>query len=471
MSRKFLLLATLICVLLLTMASIPRSAQQVEREYDPWADLNDDGKIDIWDIAYAARMFGATGEPLAAKAAIEYDSGWINITGKAGEYITVTHNLNTTDIMVDIQGKMTADGGPHQRHLGLTAHIPGWNKTYGGIRIDQALSLAQTADGGYVLAGFTYSFGAGRYDFWLVKTDAYGNIEWNKTYGGPDYDRAWSVIQTSDGGYAIAGYTESFGAGLNDFWLVKTDSAGNLEWNKTYGGTSRDVANALVQTSDGGYAIAGYTESFGAGSYDFWLVKTDAYGNAQWNKTYGGTNDDWALSLVQTSDGGYAMAGSTYSFGAGRYDFWLVKTDSAGNLEWNKTYGGTNDDWALSLVQTSDGGYAIAGETWSFGAGDADFWLVRTDAAGNVHWNKTYGGPDFDAASSLVQTSDGGYAIAGFTYSFGAGDADFWLVKADAELGLAWTDSTANTITLYRGATDSYWNYVRVRIWKVKETP
>jgi hypothetical protein len=256
---------------------------------------------------------------------------------------------------------------------------------------------------------------------------------WSKTYGGTSNDEAHALVQTGDGGYALAGSTRSFGAGDNDFWLVKTDAAGNALWNKTYGGTYSDGAYALVQTGDGGYALAGYTDSYGAGNGDFWLVKTDADGTALWNKTYGGTGYDYGYSVVLTGDGGYALAGRTDSYGVGNGDFWLVKTDAAGNMEWNKTCGGTANDGAYALVQTGDGGYALAGYTWSFGAGRYDFWLVKTDAAGTVQWNRTYGGTSDDMASSVVQTSDGGYALAGRTDSYGAGNGDFWLVKTDAD--------------------------------------
>jgi hypothetical protein len=330
-----------------------------------------------------------------------------------------------------------------------------WNKTYGGAGDDEAYALVQTSDGGYALTGYTNSFGAGDYDFWLVKTDSTGNMQWNKTYGGTNREYAYALVQTSDGGYALAGCTYSFGAGSADFWLVKTDSTGNMMWNKTYGGTSYDLAYALVQTSDGGYALAGYANSFGAGSDDFWLVKTDSAGNMQWNKTYGGTILDEACALVQTSDGGYALAGRTASFGAGRTDFWLVKTDSTGNMQWNTTYGGTWDDVVFALVRTSDGGYALAGQTNSFGAGSDDFWLVKTDSAGNALWNKTYGGTNGDYAFALVQTSDGGYALAGCTDSFGAGDYDFWLVKVGPPplLGhdVAVTNVTSSKIVVCQG--------------------
>jgi len=198
---------------------------------------------------------------------------------------------------------------------------------------------------------------------------------------------------------------------LITFPLISSVGASLEMWSQTYGGTSIDSAEAMVQTSDGGYALAGYTTSFGAGGYDFWLVKTDGYGNLEWNQTYGGAGIEHAYALVETSDGGYAIAGGSL----------LVKTDTYGNLEWNQTCGGA----AYSLVETSDGGFALAGETASFNVGNYDFWLVKTDANGNVEWNQTYGGAEPDRAYSLVETSDGGYAIAGNT------NDDFWLLKTD----------------------------------------
>jgi len=332
-----------------------------------------------------------------------------------------------------IRGKTEAIGP-------LSLAATDWNKTYGGTNRDQAHALVQTSDGGYAIAGNTLSFGAGYWDSWLVKTDSAGNAQWNKTYGGTSEDWADALVQTSDGGYAIAGYTLSYG-GVADFWLVKTDASGNAQWNKTYGGTSEDWAHALVQTSDGGYAIAGDTHSFGAGGNDAWLVKTDTNGTVQWNKTYGGTGNDGAYALVQTADGGYAIAGLSDSFGAGNDDFWLVRVDAAGNMIWDQTYGGTSDDWAYALVQTGDGGYGLAGYTTSFGAGYSDFWLIKTDANGNEGWNQTYGGTSSDRAYALDETSDGGYALTGYTASFGAGGYDFWLVKVDAAGNMQWNNT------------------------------
>jgi hypothetical protein len=200
----------------------------------------------------------------------------------------------------------------------------------------------------------------------------------------------------------------------------------------------------------------------------------------QWNKTYGGTGADEPGSpygsIVKTIDGGYAIVGYTNSFGAGNGDVWLVKTDASGNMEWNKTYGGTDFDQGCFISRTSDAGYIISGQTRSFGAGYADCWLIKTDAGGNVEWNKTYGGTDYDVGHSVVQTDDGGYIMAGETSSFGAGSSDFWLIKTDAagnaldgfKYDLAWVGSTLNTIDLYRGTDDEYWNYVRVQIWAHK---
>jgi len=327
------------------------------------------------------------------------------------------------------------------------ASSAGWSQTYGGTEKDGALSLVQTSDGGYAMVGYTCSFGAGEDDFWLIKTDEVGKMQWNRTYGGTGSDIAISLIETSDGGYALVGYTESFGAGSDDFWFVKTDEIGNMQWNRTYGGTKGDYAFSLVETSDGGYTIAGYTRSYGAGRDDFWLIHVDSSGNAEWNQTYGGWDDDGPIFLVHTSDGGYALAGMTESFGHGsdRDDFWLVKTDSSGNMEWNQTYGGTKNEYGFCLVETSDCGYAMTGCTYSFGAGNHDSWLVKTDAFGNMEWNQTYGGTDADGTTSLIQTEDGGYALAGSTRSFGAGEDDFWLIKTDEVGKMQWNRTYGGT--------------------------
>jgi hypothetical protein len=250
---------------------------------------------------------------------------------------------------------------------------------------DVGLSLIQTSDGGYAIAGTTRSFGAGYADVYVIKLDANGNLQWTKTIGGPADEIGFSLIQTSDGGYAIAGPTQSFGAGKWDVYVVKLDANGNLQWTKTIGGKKDDVGTSLIQTSDGGYAIAGYTESFGAGGLDVYVVKLDANGNLQWTKTIGGKKEDVGFSLIQTSDGGYAIAGATTSFGAGEADVYVVKLDANGNLQWTKTIGAKNQNLIKSsIIQTSDGSYVIAGTTRSFGAGEADICVVKLDKNGHA---------------------------------------------------------------------------------------
>jgi uncharacterized delta-60 repeat protein len=313
-----------------------------------------------------------------------------------------------------------------------------FEKTIGGSSDDVANSIIQSSDGGYVVAGGTYSFGAGYSDMYVVKLDSGGNVQWTKTIGGSGYDEVRSIIQSSDGGYVVAGGTYSFGAGYSDMYVVKLDSGGNVQWTKTIGGSGYDEVRSIIQSSDGGYAVAGWTTSFGS-YYDFYVVKLDSGGNVQWTKTIGGSNDDFAPSIMQSSDGGYAVAGYTYSFGAGTYDFYVVKLDSGGNVQWTKTIGGSNDDFAYSITQSSDGGYAVAGYTQSFGAGGRDFYVVKLDSGGNVQWTKTIGGSSDDEAWSIIQSSDGGYVVAGGTTSFGAGGWDIYVVKLDSGGNVQWT--------------------------------
>jgi len=320
-----------------------------------------------------------------------------------------------------------------------------WTRTYGGSASEQGYCVQQTTDGGYIVAGYTYSFGAGGYDAYLVKTDANGDTLWTRTYGGSSTDMGWSVQQTTDGGYILAGMTTSFGAGSDDVYLVKTDADGDTLWTRTYGGSANDMGCSVQQTTDGGYIVAGYTESFGAGESDVWLVKIDANGDTLWTRTCGGRDYDYGWDVQQTSDGGYIVTGYTESFGAGSDDVYLVKTDANGDSLWTRTYGGSDDDQGYSVQQTSDGGYIITGETDSFGAGSSDFYLVKTDANADTLWTRTYGGSSTDMGWSVQQTSDGGYIVAGYTYSFGAGGYDFYLVKTDANGDTLWTCTYGGT--------------------------
>ena len=320
-------------------------------------------------------------------------------------------------------------------HLIFKNSCKRFKKTFGGSADDTASGGQQTLDGGYVIAGGTASFGAGAGDAWLIKTDAGGNKEWDRTFGGTADDGASAIQQTSDGGYAIAGYTNSYGPRQPAAWLIKTDAAGNKEWDQTFASSIWATASSVQQTADGGYVIAGTAKgSQGAYDYNYVIIKTDAAGNKQWehayDKGYGLSSGsyDLAHSVRQTSDGGYMVVGeagapSPFDFG----DAWLVKTDSDGNTQWKMAFGGKYGDAASSVQQTLDGGYAIAGQT------DWDGWLIKTDAAGTKEWDRTFGGKEMDSAYSVLQTSDGGYIFAGEakSYSVGGNDFDAWLVKTD----------------------------------------
>ncbi|MCH8012468.1 MAG: T9SS type A sorting domain-containing protein [Candidatus Marinimicrobia bacterium] len=318
------------------------------------------------------------------------------------------------------------------------AQVITFEKTYGGTSGDWGNSVQQTDDGGYIITGTTLSFGAGSNHLYLVKTDANGDTLWTKTYGGTETETGRSVQQT-DGGYIITGWTDSFGAGSSDVYLVKTDVIGDTLWTKTFGGANDDWSNSVQQTDDGGYIIGGGTGSFGAGERDVYLIKIDTNGDTLWTKTFGGTSSERGHSVQQTDDGGYIITGYTHSFGAGGSDVYLVKTDTNGDTLWTKTFGGTSLDEGHSVQQTDDGGYIITGSTSSFGAGNSDVYLVKTDTNGDTLWTKTYGGTSADVGNSVKQTDDGGYIIAGLSGSFGAGDADVYLVKTDTNGDTLWT--------------------------------
>jgi hypothetical protein len=312
-----------------------------------------------------------------------------------------------------------------------------WTRTYGGSGGQCGRSIQQTSDGGYIITGRTKS-GVDSYDLYLLKTDFSGDTLWTRTYGGSEYDEGYSVWQTSDGGYIIVGQTESFGAGLSDVYLLKTDSSGDILWTRIYGGNREDRGYSVRQTSDGGYIIAGETHSFGVGLTDVYLLKTDSSGDTLWTGTYGGRSNDWGYSVQETSDGGYIIAGRTESFGAGLSGVYLVKTDFSGDTLWTRTHGGRQYDRGEAVQQTSDGGYIVVGLTESFGAGLSDVYLLKIDPSGDTLWTRTYGGSDYELGHSVWQTSDGGYIIAGETYSFGAGLADVYLVKTDSSGDSLW---------------------------------
>ncbi len=359
-------------------------------------------------------------------------------------------------------------------------------KTFGGSNYDFANSVIQTSDGGYLLGGSTRGFGNGGYDIYLVKTDADGNEEWSETFGGTNDDGAYSILQTDDGGYLLGGYTH-FENEQSQMYLVKTDTNGNEEWSQTYGGSGSEDGYSVIQTSDGGYLLGGDTTSFGnasqmyivktdangneewsndfgsgvgesayeviqtsddgylVGGYtsnpnnvgfdNIYLVKTDTNGNEEWSQTYGGSSlQVVAKSVIHTSDGGYLLGGYGRSNGSGRYEMHIIKIDSNGSEEWSNAFGSGN--LAESVIQTSDGGYLLGG--FSDSSGSNDMHLVKTDANGSEEWSKTFGGSDYDKANSVIQTSDGGYLLGGLTQSFGNGAMDMYLVKTDGDGNQEW---------------------------------
>jgi hypothetical protein len=321
-----------------------------------------------------------------------------------------------------------------------------WQKTYGGSSFDYGGSIQETSDGGFIAAGHTDSYGAGGGDYWILKLDANGNVTWQKTYGGSDGEWSPSIQETSDGGFIVVGDTRSYGAGGGDYWILKLDANGNVTWQKTYGGSSIDSARSIKETSDGGFIVAGDTRSFGAGYGDYWILKLDANGNVTWQKTYGGSYLDVALSIQETFDGGFIVAGYTISYGVGDYDFWILKLDANGDVAWQKTYGGYQRDTALSIQETSDGGFISAGYTDKWGVNNC--WILKLDANGNVTWQKIYNGSSHDYAKSIQETSDGGFIVAGDTKSFGAGENDFWILKLDASGNIPGCDLISNTSVL-----------------------
>ncbi|MDI6841007.1 MAG: T9SS type A sorting domain-containing protein [bacterium] len=313
--------------------------------------------------------------------------------------------------------------------------VADWEKTYkpGDGSTKYCCSAGQTQDGGYALAGWAWCSPDVR-RVYLIKTDQAGNLLWTKRYTGvANHDEGYSVAETQDGGYIIAGFTGEMGPSIwCNAWLIKTNSSGDTIWTKMYG-SGGEGGYSVAQTTDGGYIVAGISLKYGPVNWDIYLIKTDSAGNSLWTKTYGGPNNDYGYSVAQTEDGGYIIAGYTKSYGAGGYDVYLIKTDKVGDILWTKTYGGTRDDYGYSVAQTEDGGYIIAGETKSYGTGTplySNVYLIKTDPVGNTLWTKTYGGASSEMGYSVAQTQDGGYITAGLTFSWG-GSPDAYLIKTD----------------------------------------
>lgn len=358
-----------------------------------------------------------------------------------------------------------------------------WDRTVGGMFNDNFKSVIQTSDGGYALIGESNSITSvekdedsrGSTDYWIVKLNKKGNVEWNKTIGGSGTEYIDNIVQTDDGGYILAGSSDSYGSadtlafteksedsrGFFDYWAVKLDKNGNIQWDKTIGGNDNEFCSGVELTNDGGVILSGFsisnisgekTENI-RGGFDYWIVKLDNEGNIQWDKTIGGNDGDFGRGIKQTSDGGYVISGISNSNmsgektenGRGFFDYWVVKLDKTGNFIKDKTIGGNGDDTEVwSLEKTSDGGYIfggtsnsnISGEKTEDSRGGYDYWVVKLDNEFNIQWDKTLGGSSYDALYSLKEIQNNQFVVAGLSWSDVSGDkteptrgaADYWIV-------------------------------------------
>ena len=307
-----------------------------------------------------------------------------------------------------------------------------WDETAGGTDMDTGTSIRRTTGGGYIIGGSTRSFGGGEQDIYIVKLNSGGGWEWDVVYGGPLSESVSCIIHTSDGGYLAAGSASTPDRGY-DICVIKITSGGSVDWYETYGGTLNEFGRAVEEVSTGGYVITGGTHSIGAGGRDVYLLRVDESGDSLWDEAYGGAGEDYGLSVDETADGGSIIGGQTTSFGAGGVDGYLVKVTSGGVFEWDATCGGTEDDYGTAVRQAADGGYVLAGETYSLGFGETDAFLVKMDSGGNLEWSKIFGGTNWEGFNSLDLTTDGGYILVGTTTSFGDEDGDLYLVKIEPD--------------------------------------
>ncbi len=359
-----------------------------------------------------------------------------------------------------------------------------WNKVFGGSGYDYLVEIKQTADSGFVFAAISGSSAEGditgtnhgQYDYWVVKLDANGNKTWDVLLGGSAYDWVSSIAQTADSGYIVGGYSFSsangdvtpVSHGNSDYWIVKLDKNGAITWNILLGGNGEEELRSIAQTADGGYIAAGNT-SFGVsgnvtgavnGAFDYWVVKINSTGAVSWNKTIGGDGEEFAFSAQQTADGGYIVGGNSNSITGGNIttsshgdlDMLVVKLDASGNIVWDKMLGGTFEEKLNEIMQTADGGYVLAGHSLSSASGDVsqtnhgaeDAWVLKLDSNGNLVWNKLYGGNNADIANAVRQTFNSGFIVAGSTRSSANGSVigtnhdpsgnsdDFWILKLDS---------------------------------------
>ena len=312
-----------------------------------------------------------------------------------------------------------------------------FTKVYGGKQDEHAMSVIETRDGDYVVVGFTFSFGQGKSDIWVMKVDEYGEVIWREYYGEEGFEWANDLIETRDGNYVVAGYSKDHESGLSDAWVFQLNRHGELMWSEKYGGDQADEAKSITQTTDGGYAVAGFSHSLSNGESDIWLLRLNAVGNTLWEKNYGGTGTEQGYSIIETSDEGFLIGGYQSYRKSFKADMLLVKVDRNGKGVWRKAIKSPGNDVIEAVLETDEGDYLVAG--WGFHEANQslDAKVFRVSPSGKVLWERNFGGEGKDAVYDIVPTDDGGYALAGQTGSYGS-RSDFWLLKLDENGTPSW---------------------------------
>ena len=376
-----------------------------------------------------------------------------------------------------------------------------WQNTIGGSSKDVLNSIKQCNDGGYILGGYSTSNISGDKtencqggiiygDYWIIKLDTAGNIQWQNTIGGSDEEQLFSVEQTTDGGYILGGISTSNisgdktensigGNNNNDYWIIKLDGSGNIQWQNTIGGSSEEILCSVRQTADGGYVVGGSSISNISGDkienswgdYDYWILKLDFAGNILWQNNIGGTGEDNLYTINQTSDGGFILGGASDSDSSGDKtenvlgnctDYWIVKVDTIGNIQWQNNISTDGCDHLYSIRQTADGGYILGGDSNSNSFGDKtensqggyDYWIIKLDTSGNILWQNTIGGSSLDFLYSIEQTSDSKYFLGGNSSSNISSDktenciggADYWIINVDSSGNVSWQNTIGGSL-------------------------
>ena len=384
-----------------------------------------------------------------------------------------------------------------------------WQNTLGGFDFDILNSIVTSPDGGYVLGGCSASNISvdktekcnGQLDYWVVKVDSLGIIQWQNTIGGSGSEEIASITPTSDGGYVLSGHSESNISGDKtensngqwDYWIVKIDSMGNILWQNTIGGSGVDNVLSIVSTPDGGFVVGGESWSNMSGDKsedclggrDYWIVKIDSMGNIIWENTIGGSKDDLFSTIVFSADGGCLIGGTSDSNisgdktekSNGSYDIWILKMDGLGNILWQNTIGGSSGDGLSDISNTPDGGYILGGFSYSNISGDktenskggADYWIIKIDSVGNFQWQKTIGGLSNDGLNKIASSPNGGYVLGGNSFSNISGDktensnggVDYWVVQIDSMGAIGWQNTIGsmgndNLRSIVRSSDGSY---------------